>query len=130
MKECVIVLQKSFNGIEFECSRDVLRKHLGSNYREIKKSPFDRNTMDFYEKFAVFYTIDNKFEAIEFYDDVEVLVAGKRLFPATIEECKAAYPCLTFDGYGYIDKVNSIGITPDDEGRVEAILFGKKNYYK
>lgn len=130
MKECVMVPQKSFNGIEFGCSRDVLRKHLGSDYREIKKSPYDRNTMDFYQQFAVFYSKDDKFEAIEFYEDVEVVVAGKRLFPATIDECKVVFPCLEFDGYGYIEKDNSIGITLNDEDSVEAILFGKENYYQ
>ena len=124
--------KKSVNGADFGCDRETTRKVFGKKYVEIRKNEFSENTMDVYDSFHVFFTKDNRFEAIEIFGDIKVTVNGERIFPGSVDKAINVLPKLTRDDYGLIDKANSIGITlsQDDENEIEAILFGCEGYYE
>lgn len=132
MKKFEVKVKKSVNAVEFGCSREVTREVFGKDFREIRKNKFSQNTMDAYDSFHVFFTKDNKFEAIEIFGNIKVVVNGEKVFPGGVNKAIKALPKLERDDYGLIDKNNSIGITlsQDDENEIEAILFGCEGYYE
>lgn len=132
MKKFDVKVKKSVNAAEFGCSREKTREVFGKKFQEIRKNKFSLNTMDAYESFHVFFTEDNKFEAIEIFGDIKVAVNGEKIFPGGVDKAIKALPELKKDDYGLIDRINSIGITlsQDDENKIEAILFGCEGYYK
>ncbi len=119
------------DGIKFDTDRDLVRKKIGKNYQEIKKTPFSKNTMDAYKNFHVYYSPDNKFEAIEIFGNEKVVVDGKEIFPGEVGRLKEVFPSIEEDSEGWIDQKLSIGVTvsQNDETLIEAILFGCKDYY-
>ncbi len=118
-------------GVKFDTERDMVRKAFGKDYQEIKKTPFSKNTMDAYRDFHVYYSPDNKFEAIEIFGNVKVFVDEKEVFPGEVGKLIKIVPDIKEDSDGLISQELSIGVTlsPDDERRIEAILFGCKGYY-
>lgn len=84
-----------------------------------------------YTDYHVYYSADDKFEAIEIFGNVKVNINGHKVFPGNINDLGKIIPTLVRDEYAAIDKKNSIGITPyqDDPEKIEAILFGCKGYY-
>lgn len=132
MKKFEVKVKKSVNAAEFGCDREKTREVFGNGFREIQKNKFSLNTMDAYESFHVFFTKDNKFEAIEIFGDIKVTVNGKKIFPGGVDKAVNALPQLKREDYGLIDKSNSIGITlsQDDENRIESIMFGCEGYYQ
>lgn len=117
------------NGIKFGMSRSEVRTALGSKCREFKKSRFSKNTTDDFGICHVFYTPDNRCEAVEVFSECEVLVDGKVLFPLDISVVKKEIDDLEEDVGSYISKKLSIGIYAPD-GTPESILFGEAGYYE
>ena len=124
---CVEPLKK-VDKIEFGMERELVRKLYGK-YEEFKKSEYSENTTDDFGSFHVYYDENNKCEAVEIFDDVEVTVNGEKIFPVKIEEAQKIESSLVRDEEGLISIEKSIGIYAPDED-MESILFGKKGYYE
>lgn len=120
---------KCVGGIELGVSRSAVREASGIPRKEFKKTPLSTNTTDDFGAFHVYYDDDDCCEAVEFFDDVEVEVAGNVVFPVTPEEAQRVIPSLVPDGDGLISIEESIGIYAPD-GTMESILFGVKGYYE
>ena len=124
---CVEPLKK-VDKIEFGMERDVVRKLYGE-YEEFKKSEYSENTTDDFGSFHVYYDENDKCEAVEIFDDVEVTVNGEKIFPVKIEEAQKIESSLVRDEEGLISIEKSIGIYAPDEN-MESVLFGKEGYYE
>ena len=108
--------------------RDVVRKLYGE-YEEFKKSEYSENTTDDFGSFHVYYDENDKCEAVEIFDDVEVTVNGEKIFPVKIEEAQKIESSLVRDEEGLISIEKSIGIYAPDEN-MESVLFGKEGNYE
>lgn len=119
-------------GLEFGCERELVRKTLGSKYRELKKSIVARNTIDAYEYCHVYYTADDKFEAIELFGNIRVYVGDEVVFPSDIDHIKLLFKGIIKKGDSMVDKENSVAITlsQDDKSKIDAILIGRKGYFE
>lgn len=120
---------KEINGIKFGMPRSEVRKLLGNKYKEFRKNKFSKNTTDDFGICHVFYSQDDKCEAVEVFDKCEVSVKGEVVFPMDILSAKKQIPDLEEDFGSYISKKLSIGIYAP-EGNPESILFGKAGYYE
>ena len=131
MKKFIVVLNKKVNDYEFGEKRDIVRKKIGEEFKEYKKTIYDVNTTDAYKGYHVFYDDNNKFEAIEIYDG-EIYCEGMKIFPGTVENAKKVIDDLIEDDFGIISEKYSVGITTseDNEDDIDVILFGRKDYYK
>lgn len=119
---------ESVNGIKFGTSREEVRKQMGESFSEFKKSKFSKNTTDDFGFCHIYYDSDDNVEAFEIFDDVEVLIDDKVVFPADISIIASVINDLVDDGDGFISKSYSVGISMN-EGNMECILFGKEGYY-
>lgn len=121
---------KSVNNVSFGSDRTLVRKRFGKAFKEFKKSPFSENTTDAYECCHLYYSKDNRFEAIEIFNPGQVIVDGKVIFPGTVNDIHKVFSDLKEDCGCFLDLANSVGVTvSDDNNTVEAILFGCKDYY-
>lgn len=120
---------KRVGEIELGASRSVVREAAGLPYREFKKTPLCADTTDDFGAFHVYYDDNDCCEAVEIFDDIEVEVDGKLVFPTSSEGARHAIPSLVPDGDGFVSVEESIGIYAPD-GMMESILFGEKGYYE
>lgn len=128
-KRIIVEPLKGIDGISFGISREEVRKYFGNNFEEFKKSKFSKNTTDDYGYCHIFYDEDNKFEAIEFFDEVTIIIDDIIVFPNRIEVIKKVSDDFEKDEESYISKEKSIGIyAPNDI--MESILLGIKRYYE
>ncbi len=132
MKEWEIVPLRSIGKVSFGDDRTAVRSVLGDDYREIKKSIFSENTMYAYPTFHVYYTKDNHLEAIEFFPENKLLLAGKKLFPGKIKQALKLVSDLQAEGDYYASTSMSIGITvsADDPSIINGVLVGCAGYYE
>ena len=119
----------SIGDIKFGMDRKAVRMLFENKYTEFKKTPLSKNTTDDFGAFHVYYDNDDKCEAIEVFEDTEILLNDTVIFPNAVAEIIGLFTDLEYDGYGYTSISTSIGITPDDDGNIDAILFGCKDYY-
>ena len=128
-KRIIVEPLKGIDEISFGISREEVRKYFGNNFEEFKKSKFSKNTTDDYGYCHIFYDKDNKFEAIEFFDEVTIIIDDIIVFPNRIEVIKKVSDDFEKDEESYISKEKSIGIyAPNDI--MESILLGMKVYYE
>lgn len=128
MKQHIVKPLVGFDDVKFGMERSQIRALLGEPAREFKKSKFSKMTTDDYSAYHIFYDKDNKFEAVEFFDDVEIKVDSNIVFPISIDSLKEMNYNFTSDGDGFISVEYSIGIYAPG-GKAESILFGVKGYY-
>lgn len=119
---------KRVGEIDLGASRSVVREAVNLPYKEFKKTPLSTNTTDDFGTFHVYYDDDDRCEAVELFDDVEVEVDGKLVFPTSSEEARRVIPSLVPDGDGLVSAEESIGIYAPG-GKMESILFGARGYY-
>ena len=118
----------SIGKIEFGMERNQVHQLFVEKCKEFKKSKYSKNTTDDYGKFHVFYTVDNKVEAVEIFDDIEVIMNDVVIFPVLIENSESILGNMTEETGSYIQTEKSVGIyAPEKKG--ESILVGKKGYY-
>ncbi len=130
MKKVIVVPLESINGIPFGADRAVVRKKFGSAFKEFRKSFLSENTTDAYEYCHLFYSKDNRFEAIEIFEPGQVVVNGKNIFPGTVDDLCEVFHGLKEENGEFLDLTNSVGVTvAEDNNTVEGILFGCKDYY-
>ena len=129
----IIPLEK-VNDVKFGAKRDEVRekfKEYGSPTEFTKSKQFSKNTTDDYGVFHIFYNEKNEFEAIEIFENTEVYVDGKLIFPGNVDEILKMFPDSEKDHEYYTSVAKSVGITTEEEtGKVEAILFGCCGYYE
>ena len=131
MKKFTVVLNQKVNDYKFGEKRIAVRKKIGEDFKEYKKTIYDSNTTDAYKGYHVFYDDNDNFEAIEIYNG-EVYCNGVKIFPGTLDNAKKIITDLKEDDFGIISENYSVGIStcPDNDNEIDAILFGKINYYK
>lgn len=128
MQQYSVSLLEGFNNAKFGMKRSEVRAILGEPVREFKKSKFSKTTTDDYSMFHIFYDKEDKFEAVEFFDEVEVKINDSVIFPVAVEKLKATEYGFVVDGDGIISTQYSIGVYAPN-GVAESILFGVKDYY-
>ena len=119
---------KEVNGIKFGMKREDVRKIIGEA-KEFKKSKFSKNTTDDFGYCHVFYNEDDECEAIEIFNNTEVLIDETVVFPINISEIKTIIKDLVEEEGSFISKSQSIGIYAPN-GNMESILFGNIGYYE
>lgn len=119
---------KEVNGIKFGMKREDVRKIIGEA-KEFKKSKFSKNTTDDFGYCHVFYNDDDECEAIEIFNNTEVLINETVVFPINISEIKTIIKDLVEEEGSFISKSQSIGIYAPN-GNMESILFGNIGYYE
>lgn len=128
MHQYIVSPLEGFNNVKFGMKRDAVRAVLGEPVREFKKSKFSKTTTDDYSLFHVFYDKDDNFEAVEFFNEVEIMIGNDVIFPAPVEKLKTTEYGFEADREGIISAQYSIGVYAPS-GVAESILFGVKDYY-
>lgn len=128
MKQHDVKLLVGFDNVKFGMERSEVRTLLGEPVREFKKSKFSKMTTDDYSEYHIFYDKDNKFEAVEFFDEVEIKIDNNIIFPISIDSLTKMNYNFTSDGDGIISVEYSIGVYAPNKNP-ESILFAKKDYY-
>lgn len=132
MSKFVIIPYNKVGDISFQSTRESVRKLLGE-YKEFKKTKSSEKTTDDFKFCHVYYDKDSKVEAVEFFDENEVVYDGRNLFSMSynellqfIKEKKLDYKK---NGPGVI--IESLGISTyiPDKRRIESILVYRRGYY-
>lgn len=132
MKRIEVNVLKDVNSVPFGAERAAVRKVFGKKYKEMKKSVFSKNTMDAYDDFHIYYTEDNKFDAIEIFGKTEIKMNGTVVYPGKVSDIEGLLVLPKKNGDGIISESISVGITVDQENadKIEAILFGSEGYFR
>ncbi len=128
MKKITVNLLESVNGIKFGADRSEVRELMGTDFVEYKKSKYSKNTTDDFGGIHVFYDSNNKAGAFEIYNDYEVEIDNKVVFPDNISELLDMLSDVERDGDYYTSIGSSVGITMNGK-KAESVLFGVKDYY-
>ena len=130
-----IIPTVSVNNIPFGASREEVRAALGE-YEEFKKDEDDEVTTDDFDFCHVFYDEDNRFEAIEIFEQNTVYINDKQIYPAKPSELRKLADDFEEECGTNISLSLSMGTdAPDededeeDEEIAESVVFGKKGYY-
>lgn len=127
MKSIIAVPLSKVNDIKFGMKRSEVRNILGTA-KEFKKTNFSKTTTDDFGFCHVYYNTDDECEAIEIFDECEVIINGKVVFPYEIDTLKSMITDIEENDVGFISKKLSIGVYAPDN-RMESILFGCVGYY-
>ena len=127
-KKWILEPCKNINGIDFGTDREEVRKILAIEFTEFKKSKYSKNTTDDYGYFHVFYDIHNQMEAIEIFDNIDLFVNEKKLFPSKVDDVKDIFNDAIIENDELTSVNYSIGATLQD-GNLVTILVGCKDYY-
>lgn len=127
MDKLIVKPLEAVGNVKFGMMRTDVRELLGE-FTEFKKTKFSKNTTDDFEFCHVYYNKDDKCEAVEIFDTVEVIVDGQVVFPGNISGAKKVFGQLVQEGDDYTDVVKSVGIYAPS-GKMETILFGETGYY-
>lgn len=119
---------EDIHGIKFGMTREEVRNVFSEKGKEFKKSKFSKTVTDDFGVCHVFYDTNDECEAVEIFEDVTVVVDGKVVFPNSIEAAKMVFTDMEEEEGNYISKIYSVGIYAPS-GKMESILFGKKDYY-
>ena len=120
----------SVGELEFGRDRAMIRQILGSPTNTFRKTASVLNTTDAYPSFHVYYSADDKLEAIEFFGkDIILSIDNQQIYPGTLNVTRKILQDLEEDYGTYISRANSIGVCIE-EGSITSILVGCKDYYK
>lgn len=128
MDKWIVIPLECVGKIKFGMEREKVRGLMNRNFREYKKSRFSQNTTDDFGFCQIFYDKKNVCEAVEIFEDVEVIINGTTVFPGSTEMAYQIIPGLVRDEYGLTSTEQSVGISVSD-GKMESILFGRQGYY-
>ena len=129
-----IIPFKSVNRIEFGINRNEIFKKLGKPKKSFKKTSFAKTETDMYNNFHIYYDENYNFAAIEIFDYTDIYYNNDKLpksYSELLEYFKTKYDDIEEDSNGFISKNGSIGVyIENDDDIIDAILFGKKDYYE
>jgi hypothetical protein len=128
MDKIKVIPLKEFANVKFGMKREEVRKELG-DAKEFKKTKYSKVFTDDFGFCHVYYDEKDTCEAVEFFGDVEVFVNGEKVFPGSINDCKAVFTDLFQDGDDYTSTEYSVGIYAPNN-KMESILFGVSGYYE
>lgn len=128
MNKINVIPLKEFANVKFGMKRTDVRNVLG-NAKEFKKTKFSKISTDDFGFCHVYYDEKDRCEAVEIFDDTEVFVNGKKVFPVSITDCEKVFTDLIKDGDDYTSIENSVGIYAPGN-RMEGILFAVAGYYE
>ena len=128
MMQFRIVPSESVGKVLFGAERNEVRSILNGFKGEFKKSKFSKTTTDDFGYCHVFYNKDNQCNAVEFFEECELLYKGKDLFKISVLELKKLFPDIKEEYGSYISVMASIGVVFNGDA-VESILIGCKDYY-
>lgn len=132
MKKIDVIPLVQVNGVKFGMKRSEVRDVLGEATEFFKTSSSPNSTDDF-GYCHVFYDNSDRCEAIEIFDDTEVYIEGKLIFPTNKETAlnlfRSIFDDFILDDDGLISYKYSIGIYAPNES-MESILIGRENYYE
>lgn len=118
--------------IKFGSERETVRKDNG-NFKEFRKSRFSKNSTDDFASFHVFYSEDDRVEAVEFFRESNLYFHDIQLFSQSYSDLKARLNALdsniTEDESGIIYKTLGFSVYSPDGEQVESILVFGKGYY-
>lgn len=118
--------------IKFGSERETVRKDNG-NFKEFRKSRFSKNSTDDFSSFHVFYSEDDRVEAVEFFRESNLYFHDIQLFSQSYSDLKARLNALdsniTEDESGIIYKTLGFSVYSPDGEQVESILVFGKGYY-
>lgn len=118
--------------IKFGSERETVRKDNG-NFKEFRKSRFSKNSTDDFSSFHVFYSEDDRVEAVEFFRESNLYFHDIQLFSQSYGDLKTRLNALdsniTEDESGIIYKTLGFSVYSPDGEQVESILVFGKGYY-
>ena len=118
--------------IKFGSERETVRKDNG-NFKEFRKSRFSKNSTDDFASFHVFYSEDDRVEAVEFFRESNLYFHDIQLFSQSYGDLKTRLNALdsniTEDESGIIYKTLGFSVYSPDGEQVESILVFEKGYY-
>lgn len=115
------------NGVKFGMKRNEVRKIFGKAV-EFKKTQFSKTTTDDFGFCHVYYNMNDECEAIEIFDETEVTINNKIVFPDGMKLLKSLFSDIEQDEDGFISKSQSVGVYAPNN-KMESILFGCAGYY-
>ena len=127
INEIKVVPLKEVNGIKFGTDRQEIREVFGE-CKEFKKTPFSSNTADDFGSFHVFYDKDDKFEAIEVFGDIKVILESDVIFPGKIGNLINCVDGFVEESGYYTNYDLSIGTSLIGD-ELESLCIGCKDYY-
>ena len=128
MSKFVINSLSSVGAIHFGESRDEIRSVFGS-FTEFKKTKFSKNTTDDFKNFHVYYTPDNKVEAVEFFKDVELEFEGKNIFKMDFSELNFNDTSIEKDATSITYKTLGFSVYSPSKSEIESVVVFAKGYY-
>lgn len=128
MNKYIVTPLVGFDSVKFGMSRDEIRGILGIPTREFKKSKYSKSTTDDYGAYHIFYDINDRFEAVEFFEETMIFDNKGNAFPRTAEALSKLPYHFVSDDESHICTEQSIGVYAPD-GNVESILFACEGYY-
>lgn len=114
--------------VRFGMSRRQVRAIWG-DASEFQKTPDSIAATDDYGFCHVYYDEKDCCEAIEVFDDAEVLIDGRKLFPLDADELLERFPEFEADDDGPICCRWAAAVYAP-YGTAESILFGKEGYFE
>lgn len=114
--------------IRFGMSRSEICSVLGEPKRQFKKTKFSESLTDDFGSFHVFYNKDDRCEAIEIFEGIQVMVNGETLFPQAADIVKSCPIVFTDEEDGFYSVEYSIGFYAP-HGKIESITIAEKGYY-
>lgn len=131
MADIVIIPYEGFESVHFGDKRESVRAKLGK-YTEFKKSECSENTTDDFGFCHIFYTSDDKIDAIEFFPESEITFKEKPLFAfdfSVLKDFLADENIEEDDSGANFPKYGMSVYTPDSE-EIESILIYSKSYWE
>jgi hypothetical protein len=125
--------------IKFGMKREEVRKCFDNQYEEFKKTPFSETLTDDFGGCHVFYKKQDTCEAIECFEESNVMMDGKKIIGMPYAEIKAMFEeidnSLEFNDAGFTSFKYGTGVyAPFAQDRpsepVESVIVFEKGYYE
>ncbi|MBB6624506.1 hypothetical protein [Clostridium gasigenes] len=119
-------------------TRNYIRKCFDNKFKEFKKTPISETSTDDFGYCHVYYTKEDKCEAIEFFEIAKITFNGKSLMGEPYNNIKKFFEVIDntidFDDNGFTSIKYGIGVYApfaEDEPKepVESIIIFEKGYY-
>ncbi|MGL5981494.1 MAG: hypothetical protein ACRCZY_11605 [Phocaeicola sp.] len=120
---------ESLGKIKFGENRDSVRNNY-PNFKEFKKNRYSKNTTDDYTDFHVFYNTENKVEAVEVFNNVEVDFKGENIVAMTFSKLTVVLNDSIQSKEDNNINFPTFGMSVFTNGdRIESFLFYIKGYW-
>ena len=128
----------SVGNINFEMKRGEVRKKFNNDYKEFRKSQASKSSTDDFGCCHVYYAQDETVEAIEFFENVELIFNSNNLIGLPYNEAKEIFNSIDSDlhqdDYGFTSFKFGVGAyTPNAKTEpnepIESVIVFRKGYY-